>query len=184
MSCSKYLLMNLITMRLRMRRHPSSVGNASQARAQERYGIITGLQYLRNNNVLSCWIGGPHGWCSWEGTIGCSNYNIGKWPTGEEVLGEWKLIAATFPTLDLRCQLMSGETCEEGIVPRAEFVVSKGRARAVRPKKPLLDAGFLKVNSESNLRRSWLSIHSALRERGCTLDQFKSALRLTEKSLR
>jgi hypothetical protein len=70
-----------------------------------KYGCCKKLDYLQNHRVVSSWIGGSHGWCDWDGSIGCDNYNIGKWPNEEEVLQEWQTIAEAFPYLDLRCSI-------------------------------------------------------------------------------
>jgi len=96
--------------------------------------IATQLEFLLNQRIVSAYIGGPHGWCDWDGTVGCDSYNIGKWPSIEEVYNEWKLIAATFPYLELNCRLFSGETCEENIVPVVEFTVNDGKVVVTEPK--------------------------------------------------
>jgi len=85
------------------------------------------LGYLNNSRIVSSWIGGPHGWCNWSGDIFSNNYNIGKWPDVEPVYEEWSAIAKAFPYLELKCQLLSGETCEPGLRPLVEYSVSKGK---------------------------------------------------------
>lgn len=66
------------------------------------------LHYLSNTQIAGAWLGGgTQGWCHWDGRIGSANYNIGKWPTVEEVTEDWKKIARTFPYLNLRSQLAS-----------------------------------------------------------------------------
>lgn len=67
------------------------------------------LSYLYNDRIASSWVGGPFGWCNWDGTIGCSTFNIGKWPSVEGVLQEWQDIAAAFPYLNLTAQLVPDE---------------------------------------------------------------------------
>lgn len=79
---------------------------------------------------MSCWIGGTHGWCDWDGTIFANSFNVGKWPTVEEVEKDWQAIAAAFPFLDLRSQLLnrgSSEAVDEGASPVVEFVVRNSR---------------------------------------------------------
>jgi hypothetical protein len=71
------------------------------------------LEYLDNYRISSSWIGGPRGWCDWDGHIGTANYNIGKWPSIEEVGSEWSQIAAAFPYLDLTAQLISDGTADQ-----------------------------------------------------------------------
>ena len=80
-----------------------------QERKRQEYRVLD-LEYLYNDQVCSCWVGGPHGWCHWDGRIHTNNYNIGKWPSEEEVLKEWQAIAAAFPFLSLRSQLLT-ERC-------------------------------------------------------------------------
>jgi hypothetical protein len=87
---------------------------------------ILDLEYLNNSRVMSCWYGGPHGWCNWDGVIGCDTYNIGKWPSDEKVTAEWEQIAAAFPWLTLTAQCVDDEG--EGQLA-AEWVVQAGRVR-------------------------------------------------------
>lgn len=46
-------------------------------RRKEELGILD-LNYLYNARIASSWLGGPFGWCNWDGTIFCDNFNIGK----------------------------------------------------------------------------------------------------------
>lgn len=82
------------------------------------------LHYLENWRIASSWIGGPKGWCGWDGTIGCANYNIGKWPSVEDVTEDWLAIAAEWPFLDLRAQLVPDEG--EADAPAVEWLVRDG----------------------------------------------------------
>lgn len=92
---------------------------------------ILDLDYLRNHQIDNCWIGGPHGWCSWDGTIGCDGFNIGKYSSIEEVHKEWLLIAQKWPNLKLRCQLWNGE--EEDTKPVVEFIIDNGTVQIIKP---------------------------------------------------
>ena len=74
---------------------------AKQEELKELYPPLD-LAYITNSRIASSWIGGPHGWCSWNGKIGCSNYNIGKWPSVEEVYNDWVKVAEAFKFLDLK----------------------------------------------------------------------------------
>lgn len=66
------------------------------------------LHYLHNTQIAGAWIGGgTQGWCHWDGRVGSASWNIGKWPSVEEVTEDWKRIAAAFPFLDLRSQVAS-----------------------------------------------------------------------------
>lgn len=71
------------------------------------------LGYLRNYNVLSAYVFGPHGWVQWDGTVGSRGTNVGKWPGADSIHDEWWLIARAFPYLSLTCQLHDRESCED-----------------------------------------------------------------------
>ncbi|GAA4102264.1 hypothetical protein [Actinomadura miaoliensis] len=91
------------------------------------------LAYLHNHQIISSWIGGCHGWCDWDGTIGCSNYNIGKWPTREEVQDDLDTIAAAWPFLTMDVQLVDVDENETVRELLAMWRVRDGRAVFVEP---------------------------------------------------
>lgn len=91
------------------------------------------LDYLHTSRIMSTWIGGPKGWCDWDGTIGCDNYNIGKYPVALTVDEEWRKIAVAWPFLNLRCQLVQDEG--EAIDPVVEWRVHDGEVEVVPPGK-------------------------------------------------
>ena len=132
---------------------------------------IIELSYLHNSRICSSWIGGPHGWCDWEGNIECSNYNIGKWPGIEEVYNEWKKIAKAFPFLDLRCQLANHEASSpemsENPGPVVEFIVKGGKVKMVEPKE------YLKIPVFGPMRN--LSYRDS--EIGCTLEMLETGIK-------
>lgn len=145
--------------------------------AQERYGVLD-LEYLTNDQIASSYVGGPHGWCDWHGIIGCNHYNIGKWPSVEIVYGEWLKIAQEFPFLKLECQLMSGEQCEEQIVPLVQFSVAEGRVKCVRvPNCGEVLKPVQKLDRQSMTER-FTNPHA---ERGCSIETFKRALAICER---
>lgn len=92
---------------------------------REKYGILD-IEYIDNARITSSYVGGPHGWCNWDGNICQLNKNIGKWPSVEEVYKEWSLIAKTFPFLNLCCTLYTGEYCEDNIEPVVRYRVKDG----------------------------------------------------------
>lgn len=122
------------------------------------------LYYLQNSMIASSYVGGPHGWCNWDGTIFTNSYNIGKWPSVIEVLSDWALLATTFPQLKLRSQLFSGEGCEDDIKPLVEFVVETGKASVVHPGPA--------ITPDPSFKMAW-------NERGCDLDRLRWAYNLT-----
>lgn len=138
------------------------------------------LEYLANSRVSSSFVGGPHGWCDWDGRIGSSTYNIGKWPGAATVLDEWALIAKTFPFLNLWCQLYSHEVCEAEARPVVEYIVKDGRAvcqpptqRAARPTHDDFETNLLDIVAGR-----------AGRERGCSGAKLAQALKHVRWSLR
>lgn len=134
---------------------------------------VLDLEYLNNDQIASCYIGGPHGWCSWDGTVAQRGCNIGKWPSVDTVYEEWQRIAEAFPFLSLRCQLFSGEECEAGSVPVVEYVVAEGSVRMCEPQEPL----------EPSVRPafSYKALTEPYGERGCTPAMLKEALRITRE---
>jgi hypothetical protein len=137
-------------------------------RFREAMGVLD-LEYLANCQIASCYIGGPRGWCDWNGRIGCSEYNIGKWPSVDMVAAEWATIAEAFPFLSLWSQLYSGESCQDGIVPVVEFIVERGAVRVQRPATRALTP-FRDIHAE---------VMGAFRpggERGCSLETLSTAL--------
>lgn len=98
--------------------------------SREALGMLD-LQYLDNTMIAGAWLGGgTHGWCHWNGRIGCANYNIGKWPSAEEVTADWKRIARAFPFLDLRCQVVS--MCDDDLFTGRVWGTWTVRGGAVR----------------------------------------------------
>lgn len=145
-------------------------------------GCLEDLCYLNNSQILSSWIGGPHGWCQWNGNIETSNYNIGKWPSVEEVYNEWKIIAKAFPFLDLKSQLFGHEAGETNwktkelvpINPLIEFTIKNGEATMSIPESPL-------KNPDSIIS---FDILRPGRERGCTIEQFDKAYNFTKSKIK
>jgi hypothetical protein len=88
--------------------------------------------YVRNSWVSSSFVGGPYGWCHPDGQIGFVD-NIGKWPTIESVLNDWKLLAEAFPFIDIGATLYDGESCEDGTRPVVSIVVRDSKVTLVDP---------------------------------------------------
>lgn len=83
------------------------------------------LDYLSTNWITSSFIYGPNGFVSPDGKVSYY-YNIGKWPSVDEVHCELKQIAEAFPFLEMSVVLMSGEWSEEDTVPVVGFEVLNG----------------------------------------------------------
>lgn len=104
--------------------------------AEKRLGVLD-INYLHNWFITSSWVGGPYGWCHWSGGIYALNYNIGKWPSLEDVTEEWEIIAKAFPFLDLRAQVLADEAGFGDVTPTAEWIVKGGKVEVVAPTEPL-----------------------------------------------
>ena len=130
---------------------------------------IINLEYLANDRISSSYVDGPHGWCDWNGNIGCNSHNIGKWPSVEDVTEEWTKIAKAFPFLNLKAQLFDGEHCEEGTKPLVEFQVANGKLSVTPPQGTIGspnagDVDYLQAFSNPH------------RERGCTEEVLQDAI--------
>jgi hypothetical protein len=138
------------------------------------------LEYLTNSRIASSYIGGPHGWCDWEGRIGCNSYNIGKWPSATTVFNEWTKIAGAFPFLELTSQLFNGEQGENGTKPVVEFSIKNGRVTAGPPVSMLGDP-----ESIDPIRfAAVFTLPPSQRERGCTEEQLREAIALVRKNMK
>jgi hypothetical protein len=94
------------------------------------------LSYLDNDRIDSSWIGGLKGWCDWDGTIFCNNYNIGKYPNTIDVIDDLKDIVKAFPYLKFKLQLLSHEASIEEYIeevkPLVSLEVSKGEIKELK----------------------------------------------------
>ena len=138
--------------------------------AREKYHVLR-LGELTNHRIVSSYIGGPHGWCDWDGAIFCNSYNVGKWSITEGVLGDWEKLAEAFPYLVLKSQLLSGEHTEDDASPLVEFHIQDGTAKAYEPESLL--APTVSDVSPASIAAIFTNPY---RERGCTIEQFKEAL--------
>lgn len=133
---------------------------------------VPDLYYLKNDRIVSCWIGGTKGWCNWNGNIFSNNYNIGKWPEADKVFKEWIKIAEAFPFLDLTCQIFAGETSEdEGRNALVEYVVKDGKCEMIYP--PTKTTVYPQMTN--------FSLHN---ERGCTIEQFREAINYVKQKVK
>lgn len=70
------------------------------------------LNYLKNAQIVSAYIGGPHGWVDWQGRVFANSFNTGKWPSEETLLEDCTTIAEAFPFLQATFWWWSSEGCE------------------------------------------------------------------------
>ena len=98
---------------------------------QGKWGVIE-TEYVHNSWISCAYIGGTHGWCHPDGTIGYSD-NIGKWPNTEEIYNEWCLLAKEFPFIEIGVTLWSGESCEDNTRPVVSFKIKNGEVEIIDP---------------------------------------------------
>ncbi|MFD6935280.1 hypothetical protein ACFWAP_03860 [Streptomyces goshikiensis] len=125
------------------------------------------LTVLYNARIASTWIGGPHGWCDWDGTIGCASYNLGKWPDRDTVLAEWELIATQFPYLNLTAQLLADEGAGKVV---GQWRVLAGDAAEESPGLPITE--LVELGEEDFFRRVLIPGG----ERGVTTQRLETAI--------
>jgi hypothetical protein len=145
-----------------------SARTAQTARWSHAWGIVE-TEYIRNAWISCAFIGGPHGWCHPDGTIG-NVTNVGKWPGAADIFEEWKVLAAAFPFLSLGATLMDGES-GHSTNPVVSFEVRAGLVEVVDPAErsvhvghPSPDVGTL--NMEANVLKT-IFVPPSQREHGC-----------------
>jgi hypothetical protein len=135
--------------------------------ATECYEALGGLDlhYLHNSRIACAHILGPHGWCDWDGTIGCATYGIGKWPGPDQVLEDLIAIAAAWPFLHFRVQLVEDDG-DGGLC--GEWCVTGGQAMETEPGPRLEMRDF----DEASVVSMFLNPG---RERGVSLERLAAA---------
>ncbi len=143
---------------------------------------VLGLEYLCNHRVCSSYIGGPHGWCNWNGVIHQRDINIGKWPSTVEVFKEWKAIAQAFPYLELTCRLLDHEAGyheESGYESPQIAVVFEVKGGVVQARLPESgDYAPDMITQENNIEDSISTMFfSPFGERGVSADKWRHSCR-------
>lgn len=124
-------------------------------------GVLS-TNYVSNDWASSCFIFGPHGWCSPTGKIYFVD-NVGKWPSIREVYDDWVLIAQAFPFVEANVTLMSGESTEDESSPVINFKVANGAVEVCAPDesvhnavpRSVEDIGYYRRNGELGLPSHW-----------------------------
>ena len=143
----------------------------TKQRLSNKLGCIE-LAYLTNDRIISSYVGGPHGWCNWQGNIFTNSYNIGKWPEVEEVAQDWGNIAEAFPFLELQCQLFSEEQCsDEPTISLVTFNVKKGHVTVL----PTTEQGY--DTPVDDFQSNMVSLLSPGREIGIYPDDLEKKLK-------
>lgn len=140
---------------------------------KKKWGLIE-TEYVKSSWVSCCFVGGPHGWCHPDGSIGYAD-NVGKWPSIEEVYNEWMLIAKEFQFLELEVTLMSGESCEDFIEPVVSMLIRNGVVELVDPKERNLhkEFGRTKERVKDTAECMRLILSGPSRENAISLEQLK-----------
>lgn len=71
------------------------------------------LAYIPSRFAASAFVFGPNGFCSPTGEI-FHQYNVGKWPSVEDVYNDFVAIAEAFPYIKLKAALYDKEHSEDG----------------------------------------------------------------------
>lgn len=82
------------------------------------------LEYLYNNLLSSCWVGGSTSWIWEDGSIFRFS-NIGKWPSTEKVFDELKQIAQAFPYLKLKVTLFDEQVMPDFYIREQKIVYAE-----------------------------------------------------------
>lgn len=143
---------------------------------------IFGSEYLHTSRIASSFIGGPHGWCDWDGVIFTDSYNVGKWPSTEEITEQWKDIAEAFPFLTLRSQLLTDEGAGE---LAGEWRVENGTVSYDPDPVEML----VKDPTADDERRIEAAVEGLVygrldRERGVSAERLSEAVTQVERSMR
>jgi hypothetical protein len=135
----------------------------------KRYRAAVGgleLNWMDNHQIGSAWIGGPHGWCDWDGKIGCGSYNLGKYPSNEEITEDLVLIALRWPQLKLWVQVLDSE----GYGPvSGEWKVADGKAECFTK----LNYNHVTAPIELDPQVALLGLYREHRERGVDVEQLR-----------
>lgn len=141
---------------------------------ERRLGIV-GTEYLGlEGRIYSAMIGGSYGWCNWNGEVR-SAYNVGKWPSVEELTDQWTDVARAFPFLSLTAQAFDCETCEllDSTPPCAQWTIKDGEARLDETPGAVLDVGPVEMDVAKIIEPWW---KSPTRERGVSIERLRAAI--------
>lgn len=143
---------------------------------------LLNLEYLANQRVCSSYIGGPYGWCDWDGRIYQRGKNVGKWPSAGEIYDEWAKIAKAFPYLNLTCKLLDHEAGygDEGSGIAVVYEVAEGTVKARTPIPEDLDSitGAYGDEEPNDVDLFIRNFDNPFSERGVSLDTWRTACNL------
>lgn len=97
---------------------------------RKKWGVVE-TEYIFNSWISCCWVGGVHGWCHPDGTIGFRN-NIGKWPEVSDVISDFEILGREFPFLNLTVSLMDNEE-DEATCTLVSMTLKDGKVEIINP---------------------------------------------------
>lgn len=146
----------------------------------ERSRWMDAWEYISTEYVVNSWIscsfiGGPHGWCHPDGTIGFSD-NIGKWPTVPKVCADWSSIASEFPMLEIEATLFDNEAGHEDTKPVVSILIRNGKVELVDPRVRNIHEEFSRtIEPEKDIQECFLSIiHGTMSEHALPLETLEA----------
>jgi len=146
-----------------------------QARSELR---ILDLQYLTNDRINASRTYRPSGWCDWNGVIGTAGMDLGgKWPGLADLNEEWRRIAAAFPALELRAQILASSYCYDPVPDELEYIplvawqVGGGCSQRLRAPGAALREVVLPTHEDDIAALGESGSH-----RGCTYAELKEAV--------
>jgi len=125
------------------------------------------FEYVHNSWISNAFIYGPSGWCHPDGKIEFF-YNVGKWPSCEDIYDEWAAISKYFPTINLAAVLFDGEHSED-TKPVIGFLIKGGGVEIYNPNVGDLLCGFPIPKKDDDLEDSMIktvSLMPSQREHG------------------
>ena len=108
------------------------------------------LNWLCNQWISCAYIGGPYGWISPNGEVG-GLFDIGKYPSVEEVEEDLKEIATAFPFLEFTIYMVD-EVYEETIDVDAEWEVKNGTVTLINKNYSVSDLEFTGIHQKQRHR--------------------------------
>lgn len=124
------------------------------------------LNYIANHKIATNYINGPYGWCDWNGNIGCDNFPIEKYADNKSIYDDWVEVAKKWPYLSLTAQIKT-----EDDRPIVNYIIKNGTVREQQ------------FYTEICYGKTKIDIYAMFRldgERGCTVEQFKHAIKVVK----
>lgn len=129
------------------------------------------LSFLCNDWISCSYIGGPYGWVSPNGEVG-GLFDIGKYPSVEEVEEDLKKIATAFPFLEFTIYMVD-EVYEDRIEVDAEWEVKDGKVTRKREGFSVYDLEYTGIQGNHREEYKDHLLNAENPENWWTLDELK-----------